>query len=247
MHAAQGSAVDWWGLGVLTYELILGRTPFVGKGAKTRFTYLNIMHKEAQFPEAPVDTGGYEEGGNEMNATNPEVVSDVCKEFIRALLTKDPRGRAGSRGTHAVKAHPFFAMISWGELRAQEPPLLPSRLGMGNERGPFPRPPPVTNTSGWTWDAEVAVEQAAAAAEEEAFFEEAGGKNNVFNRFDWVSDDGDEEIGVGGDMDGKLSARSGRDRKGGLRAHDIELREIGLRVPVDALADLSGQHSPPMF
>lgn len=244
MHAAQGSAVDWWGLGVLTYELILGRTPFVGEKGKTRFTYLNIMHKEAQFPEARVDTGG-QEGAAGGDGKNPGV-SEVCKEFIRALLTKDPRGRAGSRGTHAVKAHPFFAQVRWDELRTQEPPLLPSRLGLGNGRGAVPCPPPVTNTSGWTWAAEDALEQ---AAREGAFPEEVGGENGVFSRFDWANDAADDEVGVAGVTDVRTSLglgleQSERNRGGSSRAHDTGLREGGRGASVGALADPSGKRAP---
>ncbi|CAM9693112.1 unnamed protein product, partial [Laminaria digitata] len=111
LHDPQGSAVDWWGLGILTYELLIGQTPFAGENGKTRFTYLNIMHKDARFP----GPGEREEGE----------VSAVCQCFIRALLSKDPRGRVGSRGAHAVKAHPFFSSVSWERLLEQEPPLVP--------------------------------------------------------------------------------------------------------------------------
>ncbi|CAN0188444.1 unnamed protein product [Pylaiella littoralis] len=107
MHDPQGSAVDWWGLGVLTYELLMGRTPFAGENGKTRLTYLNIMHKEASFPEP----GEREEGD----------ISDVCRNFVRALLSKDPRGRAGSASS--VRKHPFFGGVRWDSLLLEEAPL----------------------------------------------------------------------------------------------------------------------------
>lgn len=187
MHDPQGSAVDWWGLGILTYELLLGQTPFAGEGGMTRLTFLNIIHKEARFPE-PGERG--EEGD----------VSQVCQNFIRGLLAKDPRGRSGSRGAHAVKAHPFFSGVRWGQLLKQEPPLLPQRLG--NECGVCP--PPVNNTSGWWWAAEDAI----AAEAEEARMAGRGGRGGLtsdgnegetggwwpFDRFNWS--DGAEEKGV---------------------------------------------------
>lgn len=192
MHDPQGSAVDWWGLGILTYELLLGRTPFAGENGKTRFTFLNIMHKEASFP-AP---GEREEGD----------ISDTCQEFVRALLSKDPRGRAGSASP--VREHPFFSRVAWDRLLQEEAPLRvpgggqqqqqqkhgPSGAGAGPEA--MARPPPVVdNTSGWWWDPEDAV----AAEEEEEEEEEdseavvsrgrrrGGGKKNwwPFDRFDW--------------------------------------------------------------
>lgn len=203
MHAAQGSAVDWWGLGVLTYELILGRTPFAGEGGKTRQTYLNIMHKEAQFP-LPAEQGkpdanvslAAEEGGKEEAE-----VSDVCQEFIRALLAKDPRGRAGCRGPHAVKAHPFFSSVCWDRLLAQEPPLSPRRMGMGLDHERCARPPPVDNTSGWSWAAEDAAMEA-----NEVLGDRRGGKGEEegdtrFDRFDWA---GDSDVGGRVDVGGSL-------------------------------------------
>lgn len=96
------------------------------------------MHKDARFP----GPGERAEGD----------VSAACQGFIRALLAKDPRGRVGSRGALAVKAHPFFSGVSWDRLLEQEPPLVPRRFG--NECGV----PPVHNTSGWWWDAEDAAD-----------------------------------------------------------------------------------------
>lgn len=209
MHAAQGSAVDWWGLGVLTYELIMGRTPFVGKDGKARYTYLNIMHKEAQFPEEGEEST---EPGRGEGVRDPSV-SRVCQEFIRALLTKDPRERAGSRGTHAVKAHPFFANIRWDQLQTQEPPLLPRHLYGENERDLVDCPVPVDNTSGWTWAAEDSVEQAAGG---EVSSKEDAAEHGAFSRFDWFGDDDDgaDVTGVSG-----VHVRPGL----GLEALDVNL------------------------
>lgn len=182
MHDPQGSAVDWWGLGILTFELLLGSTPFVGKNGKTRFTYLNIMNKEAQFPGP-----GEREVGD---------VSEACQDFIRALLAKDPRERAGSRGAQAVKAHRFFSSVSWKQLLKQAPPFLPLvQCGV--------RPPVVENTSGWWWDVEeaIAVEAKGEAEEREAV---APGITNgdgtegrcgwwPFDRFDWTDDEDERD------------------------------------------------------
>jgi protein-serine/threonine kinase len=43
------SAVDWWTLGILIYEMLYGTTPFKGKNRNA--TFGNILRDEVQFPE----------------------------------------------------------------------------------------------------------------------------------------------------------------------------------------------------
>lgn len=43
------SAVDWWTLGILVYEMLYGTTPFKGKNRNA--TFANILRDEVPFPE----------------------------------------------------------------------------------------------------------------------------------------------------------------------------------------------------
>lgn len=43
------SAVDWWTLGILIYEMLYGTTPFKGKNRNA--TFGNILRDEVPFPE----------------------------------------------------------------------------------------------------------------------------------------------------------------------------------------------------
>lgn len=43
------SAVDWWTLGILIYEMLYGTTPF--KGKNRNITFGNILREEVSFPE----------------------------------------------------------------------------------------------------------------------------------------------------------------------------------------------------
>nr|AML77216.1 putative LOV domain-containing protein [Syntrichia princeps] len=104
--AGQGhsSAVDWWALGILLYEMLFGRTPFRGKNRQKTFS--NVLEKELHFP-----------------VNNP--VSLEVKMLIRALLNRDPTKRLGSqRGANDIKCHPFFRDIKWPLLRNMTPPRL---------------------------------------------------------------------------------------------------------------------------
>ncbi|KAK5078119.1 serine/threonine protein kinase, AGC [Lithohypha guttulata] len=102
------SAVDWWTLGILIYEMLFGTTPFKGKNRNA--TFANILRDEVPFPE-------------HASATQ---VSNLCKSVIRKLLIKDEVRRLGSRaGASDVKNHPFFKPITWALLRHMKPPMIP--------------------------------------------------------------------------------------------------------------------------
>jgi protein-serine/threonine kinase len=45
------SAVDWWTLGILIYEMLYGTTPFKGKNRNA--TFQNILKDEVPFPDGP--------------------------------------------------------------------------------------------------------------------------------------------------------------------------------------------------
>lgn len=43
------SAVDWWTLGILVYEMLYGTTPFKGKNRNA--TFANILREDIPFPD----------------------------------------------------------------------------------------------------------------------------------------------------------------------------------------------------
>ena len=45
------SAVDWWTLGILVYEMLYGTTPFKGKNRNA--TFANILRDDVPFPDGP--------------------------------------------------------------------------------------------------------------------------------------------------------------------------------------------------
>ncbi|KAJ3168084.1 hypothetical protein HDU87_001255 [Geranomyces variabilis] len=100
------SAVDWWTLGILIYEMLYGTTPF--RGVDRNATFQNILYHEVHFPATPE-------------------VSSTCKSLIRKLLNKDEHKRLGSRaGASDVKAHPLFKGMNWALLRHEKrPPIVP--------------------------------------------------------------------------------------------------------------------------
>ncbi|KAK7206888.1 kinase-like domain-containing protein [Myxozyma melibiosi] len=111
------SAVDWWTLGILVYEMLYGTTPFKGKNRNA--TFANILKHDVQFPT-------YQPSASSSGGQS-QPISNVCKSLIRKLLSKDENQRLGSRaGASDVKAHPFFKNTQWALLRNSTPPMIPT-------------------------------------------------------------------------------------------------------------------------
>lgn len=107
-----GASVDWWAYGVFLYELLYGRTPFVGDTNEA--TLRNIVRRPLQCPPLLV--------GSQPHAAE----AAAARDLISRLLDKDPRTRLGSRrGAADVKAHPFFRGLNFALLRSSTPPVVP--------------------------------------------------------------------------------------------------------------------------
>nr|AML77920.1 putative LOV domain-containing protein [Griselinia littoralis] len=106
--AGHTSAVDWWALGILLYEMLYGYTPFRGKTRQR--TFANVLHKDVKFPGS-------------------KATSLQAKQLMYRLLDRDPKNRLGSReGANEIKQHTFFRGINWALIRCQNPPKLDAPL-----------------------------------------------------------------------------------------------------------------------
>ena len=98
---------DLWSLGVLTYEMMLGKFPFIGD---TEIELLNTIQ------EAPLRL--------------PFHLSEAAKIFISSLLKDNPTERLGydhERGREKFRSARFFSQMNWVKLENREimPPFVP--------------------------------------------------------------------------------------------------------------------------
>ncbi|KAI0320695.1 kinase-like domain-containing protein [Amylostereum chailletii] len=98
--------VDFWSLGVLLFEMCCGWSPFYAED--TQQMYKNICFGKIRFPRGVINEDG--------------------KQFVKALLNRNPKHRLGAqRDAAELKEHPFFKTIDWTALTLKQvtPPFKP--------------------------------------------------------------------------------------------------------------------------
>jgi serine/threonine protein kinase len=101
--------VDWWALGVLLYEMVIGQPPFDGKDEDELFE--SILYDDIRFPTW---------------------IGESAKAAILGFLTRPVGkrlgvGKAGSRSGDDILHHSFFSSMEWAKIDKKElpPPFLP--------------------------------------------------------------------------------------------------------------------------
>lgn len=119
LNQQYGIGVDWWCLGAVIYEMLVGLPPFYSKNRNEIFE--KILNSEAQFPVG--------------------CMSSRAKDLIIRLLRRDPSKRLD---VSQIKSHSFFEDIDWNKVYSKkyQPPFVPvikTDLGLDNFDSEFLR------------------------------------------------------------------------------------------------------------
>jgi len=103
-----GEAVDWWGFGVLFYNMLTARHPFVtgkGKSGNTRLETLQNILNDSFVPIHLHDVGKASPG---------------AEKLLSGLFERDPKRRLTSS---QIRDHEFFKKIDWDDVLTMKKPL----------------------------------------------------------------------------------------------------------------------------
>ena len=111
-QSGHDKAVDWWAVGVLIYEMLIGVTPFFNRNKNMLLT--KIKSAKVVFPDRKKYKIDY---------------SDEIMDLICQLLVKDKRQRLGSKDDFVeVLSHPYFKDLDINALEQKKipPPFMPN-------------------------------------------------------------------------------------------------------------------------
>ncbi|XP_054981696.1 microtubule-associated serine/threonine-protein kinase 3 isoform X1 [Sorex araneus] len=100
-----GKPVDWWAMGIILYEFLVGCVPFFGDTPEELFG--QVVSDEIIWPEGD------------------EALPADAQDLITRLLRQSPLDRLGTGGTHEVKQHPFFRTLDWAGLLRHKAEFVP--------------------------------------------------------------------------------------------------------------------------
>ncbi|CAN6721573.1 unnamed protein product [Malus baccata var. baccata] len=104
-----GIECDWWSLGAIMYEMLVGYAPFCSDDPRITCRKIINWRTCLKFPDEPK-------------------ISEEAKDLICHLLC-DVESRLGTHGAEEIKAHPWFRSTQWDRLYEGEAAYKPTVVG----------------------------------------------------------------------------------------------------------------------
>jgi serine/threonine protein kinase len=110
LNKGHDRCADWWALGILVYEMLVGTPPFTDDHDPMQI-YQKVLKGSVPEPKGQRPLG------------------KEAKEVVNKLLAKDVNERLGCQknGCEEVKRAPFFSKLNWHRLEKKliQPPYVP--------------------------------------------------------------------------------------------------------------------------
>ncbi|XP_067828932.1 microtubule-associated serine/threonine-protein kinase 1-like [Heptranchias perlo] len=105
LRQGYGKPVDWWAMGIILYEFLVGCVPFFGDTPEELFG--QVISDDIMWPDGE------------------EALPADAQHLISSLLQPNPLDRLGTGGTYEVKQHGFFKDLDWTSLLRQKAEFIP--------------------------------------------------------------------------------------------------------------------------
>uniref|UniRef100_A0A4W6FXI0 non-specific serine/threonine protein kinase n=1 Tax=Lates calcarifer TaxID=8187 RepID=A0A4W6FXI0_LATCA len=105
LRQGYGKPVDWWAMGIILYEFLVGCVPFFGDTPEELFG--QVITDDIVWPDGD------------------EALPADAQALISALLQTNPLVRLGTGGAFEVKQHSFFTELDWNSLLRQKAEFIP--------------------------------------------------------------------------------------------------------------------------
>ena len=100
-----GPEIDWWSVGVIFFEMLVGYAPFCSKETS------EVCYKVLNWKKF-------------LKIPSKVKISEEAEDLICKLIN-NPNERLGLRGADEIKKHPFFKGLDWDNIRNLKPPFIP--------------------------------------------------------------------------------------------------------------------------
>lgn len=96
---------DWWSLGAIMFECLVGYPPFCSENAHETYRKIINWRDHLYFPE-------------------DVHLSPDAENLIRRLICS-PEVRLGRNSVREIMSHPYFRGVDWANIRKMESPFIP--------------------------------------------------------------------------------------------------------------------------
>lgn len=106
LRQGYGKPVDYWSMGIILYEFLVGCVPFISDTPEGLFDH--VIHDNIEWP-----------------SDEDWPLPKEAKDLITQLLQRNPKERLGTGGSMEVKTHMFLRDVCWEDLLWQKAGFVP--------------------------------------------------------------------------------------------------------------------------